>query len=273
MSARTARLTTDTAALREMLAEDPVGGAYMLGDLDPRYTPFCEWFVSGEAGGRDDTIVLVYSGLSAPAVLTFGAAEGVEAILDAFIETLPEHAHAHLAAGHRAAFLRRYTMDRELPMARMGVRAEELVFDPAWETREDPVVALGHRDTGDIMALSTHYPDSFFEPTQLSSGYYVGIRVDGELVSMAGVHIVSATDRLAVIGNVVTHPDHRGRGLSTACTGTLCHRLAEGGHDLIALNVERENASAIRVYEKLGFRRHLAFTQGFIGRGLDQRVG
>lgn len=272
MTARTARPTNDTAALRLLLAKDPIGGAYMLGDLDPQYAPFCSWFVSADSDGQDDTIVMVYDGLSAPAVLTLGSPDGVAAILDGFIEALPEHAHAHLAAGHRAVFLRHYDIDTERPMARMGVRGAELVVDPAWDQRPDPVIALGHRDTGDIMALSRHYPDSFFEPSQLSSGYYLGVRVAGELVSMAGVHIVSAVDRLAVIGNVVTHPDHRGRGLSTACTGLLCRRLAEGGHDLIALNVERDNRSAVRVYEKLGFRVHLTFTQGFIGRSLELRV-
>ncbi|PKN55354.1 MAG: hypothetical protein CVU56_21840 [Deltaproteobacteria bacterium HGW-Deltaproteobacteria-14] len=272
MTARTARQTTDANALRLLLAQDRVGGAYMLGDLDPQYAPFCSWFVSADGDGRDDAIVMVYDGLSAPALLTLGSVDGVAAILEGFIDTLPEHAHAHLAAGHRAVFLRHYGIDTERPMARMGVRAADLAFDPAWERLVDPVIGLGHRDTGDIMALSRHYPDSFFEPSQLSSGYYLGVRVGGELVSMAGVHIVSALDGLAVIGNVVTHPDHRGRGLSTACTGLLCRRLAEGGHDLIALNVERDNRSAVRVYEKLGFRVHLTFTQGFIGRTLDHRV-
>ncbi|TNF25793.1 MAG: GNAT family N-acetyltransferase [Deltaproteobacteria bacterium] len=272
MSARTVRQTTDHAALRRILTVDPLAGAYMLGDLDPRYADFCDWYVSADADGHDDAIITVYNGLSAPALLTMGSVDGITALLERFIDVLPEHAHAHLAEGHRAPFLDRYTMDRELPMARMGVRAAELAFDAAWEQRADPVISLGHRDTGDIMALSAHYPDSFFEPSQLSTGYYVGIRVAGELVSMAGVHIVSATDRLAVLGNVVTHPEHRGHGLSTACTGILCRRLAESGHDLIALNVERHNRSAIRVYEKLGFRRHLIFTQGFIGRGLEQRV-
>ena len=272
MTVRTARRVTDATALRRIIAVDPLAGAYMLGDLDPLYAPFCSWYVSADASGHDDAVLMVYTGLSAPAVLTLGAADGQAVILATFVDELPERAHAHLGLDDRDVFLRHYAMDTERPMVRMGVRAGDLVTDPAWEHLAEPVVALGHRDTGDIMALSRHYPDSFFEPSQLSSGFYLGVRVAGELVSMAGVHIVSATDRLAVIGNVVTHPDHRGRGFSTACTGVLCRRLAAAGHDIIALNVERDNRSAVRVYEKLGFRVHHSFIQGFIGRTLEHRV-
>ena len=43
-------------------------------------------------------------------------------------------------------------------------------------------------------------------------GVYYGVRVDGRLVAAAGTHVISPTARLAVVGNVMTHVDFRGRG-------------------------------------------------------------
>ena len=126
------------------------------------------------------------------------------------------------------------------------------------------------------MALFEFYPDNFFEPYQLSTGHYYGIFQEGEgspgpLVCVAGVHVVSREDRLAALGNIVTHPDLRGRGLSTRATSHLCRALGAEGIELLALNVERRNGSALRVYEKLGFRAHCTYIGAFMTRTLDRQ--
>ena len=157
-------------------------------------------------------------------------------------------------------------------MMRMGLRAIELVTDvPPLGEGYDPIVRLGHRDTGDIVALSAFYPDSFFEPHQLSSGHYYGIRTRDtkQLVSVAGLHILSRTDGLAALGNIVTHPEHRGRGLSTACTAHLSAALRDEGVPLLVLNVRHENLGARKIYEKLGFREHQTYLEGFLVRALE----
>jgi ribosomal-protein-alanine N-acetyltransferase len=52
--------------------------------------------------------------------------------------------------------------------------------------------------------------------------------------------------------NVAVDPDHRRRGLGRAL---LEHLLAEVGEDAaMTLEVRRTNASAMRLYERLGFR-------------------
>ena len=50
---------------------------------------------------------------------------------------------------------------------------------------------------------------SSYRSSQLRDGIYFGIFVDGALVAMAGTHGVSKSDRIAVVGNVFTHPRHR----------------------------------------------------------------
>lgn len=57
---------------------------------------------------------------------------------------------------------------------------------------------------------------------------------------------------MAVIGGVVTHPAHRGHGYATAATTHLCAALLESGR-VPYLFYRRDNTSAARVYEKIGF--------------------
>lgn len=276
----------EIARVRRFLSRDPFAAAYMLGDLDPIYAPYCSWWIASEGGhgatseapARDVAVLQVYTGLSAPVVLTHGSAAGVASILATFIHELPQRAHVHMSTDHLAVLDQRFTLDRVRPMVRMGLFASRLAPAASGEEALPPgyraVERLSHRDTGDIIELSHHYPDSFFEPHQLSTGHYYGVRTEaGALVALAGVHIVSRTDRLAAIGNVVTHPEHRGRGLSTRTTRHLCRELAREGIELLALNVERRNTSAMRVYEKLGFVDHCTYVEAFLTRSLAHQIG
>lgn len=86
----------------------------------------------------------------------------------------------------------------------------------------------------------------------LRAGPYLGVRRKGELVAMAGTHTCSAAERVAVLGNIATHPQHRKQGLAAAVTAVLCRHLA-GSADLIGLTVNVENIPAIRCYAGLGF--------------------
>ncbi len=261
-----------SGVVRDALRADPVRNAYMLGDLDATYAPYTHWYASGTTPAAD-AVMLVYTGLSVPVFLTYGRQGGIDAILEQFIEALPERTMAHIDPGHLEAVDRRYAVDCLRPMLRMGLRATDFAIYPHYAEEPQPLVEqLGHRHTGEIMELYQHYPDSFFEPTQLGTGHYYGIRVDGELASVAGLHVYSPLEQVAALGNIVTHPKHRGRGLSTACTAHLCAALLSQGIELLALNVERKNKSAVRVYRKLGFRDHNTYLEGLVERTLDYRV-
>jgi len=97
------------------------------------------------------------------------------------------------------------------------------------------------------------YPGTWFQARMLETGRYVGIRRDGALVCLAGVHVWSPTWRVAALGNVATLPEARGAGLATAACARLCRLLLDDGIETISLNVRADNAAAIRAYEKLGF--------------------
>ena len=141
-----------------------------------------------------------------------------------------------------------------------GLTARQL--QPATPTYT--VETLAMRDTGDIIDLYQYYPDNFFEPAQLATGHYYGVRQQGRLVAVAGVHVFAPSSGVACLGNIVTHPEFRGRGLSTACTSHLCQQLVAQGVEVLALNVDQHNTAATRVYEKLGFRHNNTYLEGML---------
>ena len=117
-----------------------------------------------------------------------------------------------------------------------------------------------------LEALYAHGGGDAFRQRSLELGVFYGV-FDGErLVSVAGTHIVSECERIAALGNVMTHPAYRGRGLATMTTGAVCEELLDRGIELIGLSVSRSNEAAIRVYEKIGFKRHVPFYEGTASR-------
>jgi RimJ/RimL family protein N-acetyltransferase len=78
-----------------------------------------------------------------------------------------------------------------------------------------------------------------------------GIFVDGELVSYAGSFI--QLPQVWMIGGVYTHPDHRSRGYATLATSAVTEEALKNA-EAAALFVRSDNYSAIRVYEKIGYK-------------------
>lgn len=248
----------DREELRSFLMSDPLANAYLLGNLDPAYFQFCEWFGSRDEEGKLRNLLLVYRGLSIPVVFSSGNGEGLGSFLDESRAILPKRFHFHVLEEQMGALKATYSPEGATRMIRMG--QDRALYKAT--TIDERVERLGHRDTGAIMELYSHYPDHFFEPYQLETGLYFGIRDEEEaLMSIAGVHVVSETHDVAVIGNLVTHSSHRGKGLATLCTARLIAELFERV-SLLALNVGEENTVAIKLYENLGFRANNVFYEG-----------
>src|SRR4051812_28471627 len=91
------------------------------------------------------------------------------------------------------------------------------------------------------------------------------MRVNGQLVSAAGTHVVSPGARLAVVGNVLTHADFRGRGYATAVTGAVTAELLRTC-DQVVLNVRSDNPPAIGAYLRLGYAEHVRFEERLVRR-------
>jgi ribosomal protein S18 acetylase RimI-like enzyme len=252
----------DKERLHGYLSRDRIRGSYMIGGLDPAFDEHTSWF--GVSNGDDiQALIMVYGGLSAPAVFSLGSAQAMDELVQGCARELPQRFYAHLLEGHEASFSRHYRVDRLRRMIRMTLLRED--FRPPATT--DGVRRVTHADTASIMDLYRFYPDNFFEPYQLESGhYFCAAADDGRLVSVAGVHVVSEQYDIAAIGNVVTHPDVRGQGLSTRCTGKLLEELFSRV-SLVALTVEEANKAARATFRKLGFAESHAYLEGFCELG------
>ena len=125
---------------------------------------------------------------------------------------------------------------------------------------------LTMRDVPALQALYAFGGGDAFQPSEVDRGVFYGIKQAGQLIAVAGTHVVSDNAQIAALGNVMTRPDQRGRGYATIATSAVCATLIERRITTIGLSVARENQSAIRVYEKLGFRKHVPFHEGMAVR-------
>jgi predicted GNAT family acetyltransferase len=82
-------------------------------------------------------------------------------------------------------------------------------------------------------------------------GRYIGVRVDGELVAMAGERL--RPTGWIEISAVCTAERFRGRGLGSRLIRAVGAAIVERG-ELPMLHASAENVNAIRLYESMGFR-------------------
>lgn len=253
---------TDREELRSFLMKDRLANAYLLGNLDPSYFQFCKWFGLRDDDGQLQSLALLYTGLSLPAVFVTGDTARMEELLRNCRGELPNRFHFHVLEEQMTQIRGVFEPTSYQRMIRMGLERSHYKPIDSTPIKAIDVERLGHRDTLAIMDLYQHYPDNFFEPYQLETGLYFGVRdPDGGLTSIAGIHVISEEHDVAVIGNFVTHPHHRGKGLATACTGRLLDELFPRV-SFVALNVQEDNFPAIRMYSNFGFEKNNFFYEG-----------
>ena len=80
---------------------------------------------------------------------------------------------------------------------------------------------------------------------------FAAIEQEGEIISVAGT-IARAGD-LALLGNFLTRPDRRGRGLARRLALHLAALLHDDGVHQALLATTAENGAACRAYERAGF--------------------
>ena len=95
---------------------------------------------------------------------------------------------------------------------------------------------------------------------------HAALVIDGEIAAFAGTHVLSERYRTAALGNIVTRPELRGRGLAGRLVLDLCDRLRRKGIERIGLNVAEANLSARRCYERIGFTHTARFGEWSLRR-------
>jgi predicted GNAT family acetyltransferase len=99
----------------------------------------------------------------------------------------------------------------------------------------------------------------------LDTHQYFGIRSGGQLVSAGGIHVYSPVYGVAALGNIATHPTHRGKGYGKAVTARVCQSVAKAVKE-IGLNVKADNQPAITCYERLGFKTIAVYGEFMVHR-------
>jgi ribosomal protein S18 acetylase RimI-like enzyme len=251
-----ARSTTDRPALRAFLERDRLFAAYAICDLDDREFARTRW---GAAYDGDElvAVALEYAGLSPQPLFVMGSDAGIGSILRDVIK--PRAAYVAALPGSLGAVAGLYRLDPGPPMVRMWVDRSTFRPYPADVRRLLPV------EIGDLNRLYQLGFASWLPSSAISDGVYYGLRVGGRLVAAAGTHVISQDARLAVVGNVLTHHDYRGRGFATATTGAVTADLLRTC-DQIVLNVRSDNPPALQAYRRLGYTEHVRFEERLVHR-------
>jgi ribosomal protein S18 acetylase RimI-like enzyme len=263
----------DEAAIEELLQADPVANLFLLALLDqgPALWP---WY-----GVRGDderlvavavalpTLVVPYAtdpayaaaiGVALRSVLTpdllVGPRDDVDALLAAWTDAVP------------AVFYdqRLYVLDVEPAPRDSGVRRAGLEHVgqvaelSAAMDRED--LGRGPADARVHRAVVTD---------RIVDGRTWIAEREGRIVFL--VHVGTRHHLGCQVGGTYVHPAHRGQGLATACMADVGRALL-ARHPLVTLHVNEANLPAVRVYEKVGFRRARPFRLAIVPRAPTEDV-
>jgi len=290
------RVVAHPGEVRAFLDHDAAYGAAALCLLE-QVPELCVGHLVVNRAGQDRALVLVVRDAPAPRVFTMGDAEAVYYGLaswerasaatpqgpTALVErnershagTLPAaRAALTMEPGHVRHIARLYRLGEQRALLRLVATPE--TFRPA--TLQHRAIQLGR---GHLPALARLYAlagNPVLEEGMLDSGAYYGIEEHGMLVAAAGTHLLAMGAGIAIVGNVFTHPDFRGRGYAQAVTGAVTAHLLEyiRGHGAgtrvwVALDAMAGNTPAVAAYQHLGYqvRSHFIEADGW-RRGLSR---
>jgi ribosomal protein S18 acetylase RimI-like enzyme len=137
------------------------------------------------------------------------------------------------------------------------LRLSQMVYEGGEPAKTSvPFIELGTADEAEMLALAKLTEPGPFGTRTRELGTFIGIREGRRLVSMAGVrlHVPGFTE----ISAVCTHPDHLGKGYAAGLMLELIERIRQRGETPF-LHVRADNARAIQIYERLGFRQSRQF--------------
>ncbi len=233
--------------LEEFLLEDRVFNSYLLCDLSSSKKDF-EWYVC--ENNRGFSVAVKYRLPKSTFIFSTGNTGGLSSILEKikFNKALISCPHEHLKI-----YLSKFGISSVKEMYKMFLSPQD--FKPHMMKPARKVKPIDMERINDFYlkqgVISWH-------PSQLREGVYCCIEEGGKLICVAGTHCVSAKYFLAVLGNIYTVPEKRGRGYASSTVSFLLKELFKK-YTLITLNVNKENLAAVRLYKKLGFKIHCTY--------------
>ncbi len=246
-----ARTSTDRALLRGFLEWDRLLAAYAICDLEDREFGRTKWGIA-TIGEHVVAVGVEYSGPTPQPMFLMGRSDGVAAILRDVLR--PRAAYVAALPPIIPTVAQLYRVEPGPPMIRMHVDRASFRPYPATVERLLPV---------EVSELNRLYQLGFaawLPAGAVAEGVYFGIRSGGRLAAAAGTHVISRDARIGVVGNVMTHAEHRNRGYAKAVTSAVTAELLRTCDDVV-LNVRSDNPPAIAAYRGLGYREHCRFEE------------
>ncbi len=252
----------DKESLYNRFKKDVFLFAYHIGDLDDFYFSDCKWF-GLEENDQIVEVILLYSGLKIPTLLIFGSIKKIPKLVEDIIKKLPDRFFCHYQENFHEYFKSDYQMTflgTHLKMRFQGDLSKLSIINTS------NTVHLTENDESNLLSLYQEaYPEGYFVPYMLKSNKYYGVKQDNKIVSVAGVHVFSKLYNIAVLGNITTHPNYRGRGLAKKCIIELLKSF-DGEVNQIGLNVKKDNYIALQLYKNLGFKVHSTYKEAYFER-------
>ena len=149
----------------------------------------------------------------------------------------------------------------------LAASGEQMIGAPV-ETpiRLAEIITLGAADVPAMMELTKLTRPGPFTPRTHELGTFLGIRIDGQLVAMAGERMKPAN--YTEMTSVCVHPNYRRRGYAQMLLGAVSRQIVARG-EIPFLHVFSDNTAAIALYRRQGMeiRRRIFVT--VLGRAVS----
>jgi len=240
-------------ACRRFLAQNPIANGLVLGDL---YSPLFQ--VSEVYCAKENRKIVgacsIYRAYKTPSVVFAATTKEIKQALIEKALSKVANEFVSLCEPKEVSLLEKHASIIEYR------HEQQMVTSHPKQIKSDN--ALIERVAKDELSLLNQFyvehRSEAWTPLQFKIGPYYCVKQNHRIVSAAGVHVV--TPQTAQLGNIITDEVYRNRGYAIACTSALANQLSTSGR-VISLFVKTDNSPAIRMYEKLGFRkrREIAF--------------
>lgn len=246
------RSLRDREQIRKILEGRRPYAAYALGQLEPALFRQADWWLS--SGATNQGLMLHSRGGLGNATFAMGETGALDALLS--VHPGPLHTFLTCEPHHLATILRYFELEQRQTMIRMHVTAS--TFQPI----DGPVRRLNGADARAINRLyRTDGVASFYTARQIDDSIYFGVERDGELIAVAGTHVISHASAIAVVGNVYTHVHYRGQRFAQCTTAAVTEQLLGFCRDVV-LSVDPTNTTAVRAYQRLGYAEAARLIEG-----------